>query len=182
MPGQTAGIAGAIEALMVCQGCFRRKPENGDPGTSQNLGAHEWMAFHDFALFIVEWAGFLEHVVRGADLADIVHGRRAPQHARKARRGAEQERQGFGQEPNPHNVHRGVVVAEFGRHAQVKQGLMVGSGDLAQCIVALAVHVPEVFNEAFHLRCGCFVKASCRGGRLPLREIMRGRHGAASSR
>ncbi len=139
------------KTLVVRQGHLGREQEHWNPGTAEDPGTHLRMLFHDSPLGFVQRSCLLQHIVGSADLADVVHGRRAAQHARERRTGTEMQCQGLGQVSDADDVHRRIVIPELRGHAQVEQGLMVRTRHLPERFIAFAVHMPEVLDETLHL-------------------------------
>ena len=85
---------------------------------ADDVGADLRVALHDLPFVRIEWAGFLEHAVGDADLADVVHGRGVQQVVGLRFRHAGGQAQDAREMAHADHVQARLVVLVFGGQAE----------------------------------------------------------------
>ena len=102
---------------------------------------------HDLPLLRVQLAGFQQHPVWDADLADVVHGRGLQQGFRIRFRKAELQGEDLAGMAHAHDVHAGLVVLVFSRPAQALDDLQASLLELLGAILDRGLQGPVLVME-----------------------------------
>ena len=125
LPLDAERIAGAVDPQVVLEGDHRREDRHLRRAP-EDLGAVHRVAPHDDELLVGELVRLVEDLLRGPDLADVVHQRRQPELPQQPSLDPERPRLAHRQDRHVHHVGERVVVVVAHRGQRHQRGAVLG--------------------------------------------------------